>query len=549
MTTKRSVVCRTTRPRLGARGSLILAAVATAVWICGAPRPSWGQSQAASSEAAPAPPPPDTGYLPGERRALGLGLSPQAAEVPELPGGLTTSPGGPAPADDWRFNFRGFMSAALRVSTGSRENPTSDQSTLTLHTLPRIVDVYGAFSGTNNPQGSWVDMTFDYGNKTVTAHVKLTTWKPSDGLDWTAVGSQNIVDEAYLSYEVIPTGKFRVHWTAGAFRNIYGGLAQYSVGQYNAQIIGMPFGVGETLTAMYDLNDKLTVHVEDGLMGRTGKAPAGVVPTREDNAANPELPSCWVHHLHAGISSKGDIPIVLAVHYITNWAQDERDQLPTNNSTMYWFNGGQRPDPRMDVYGIDLRIMDTWLGSFGAAMSYTDAHYAELLTGLNFFGSFTGEQMTKRFFGPIGGGTAKMGIGGFEYSLGWGRLLRHAAYSGPELTTSLFADAATITSEDPGANGKRLYKFGSEVTYRFFPWLAASFRADHVAPNSKDLQESFNVISPKLIFKSDWFSHEQVTLAYSRWFYGADTHAEFPDDFTRGQLDNQMFSLTFGMWF
>jgi hypothetical protein len=70
-----------------------------------------------------------------------------------------------------------------------------------------------------------------------------------------------------------------------------------------------------------------------------------------------------------------------------------------------------------------------------------------------------------------------------------------------------------------------------------------------VAPNSKDLQESFDVVSPKLIFKSDWLSHEQVTLAYTRWLYGAHTHAEFPDDYTREQLDNQMFALTFGMWF
>jgi hypothetical protein len=471
--------------------------------------------------------------------------------VPALPGGLTTSPGGPGADDDWQFNFRGFMSTALRVSTGTRASPTADQSSLTLHTLPKIVDTYGAFSGTNSPQGSWVDMTFDYGNRTVTAHVKLTTWKPSDGLDWTAVGSQNIVDEAYLGYEVIPTGPFRVHWTAGAFRNIYGGLAQYSVGQYNAQIIGMPFGVGETLTAMYDINETYTVHVEDGVMGRTGKTPAGVVPTREDNAANPELPSSWVHHVHAGVATRGEIPVVLAVHYITNWAQDERDQLPTNSSTMYWFNGGQRPDPRMAVYGVDLRIMNTWLGNLAVAVSYADAHYAELLTGLNFFGSYSGEQLTKRFLGPIGAGTGSMGVAGFEYSLGWGRLLRHGAFAGdaPELTTSIFADGATIQSRDPDANGRRLYKFGSEVTYRFFPWLAASFRADHVAPNSKDLQESFDVISPKLIFKSNWLSHEQVTLAYSRWLYGAHAHAEFPDDYTRGQLDEQMFALTFGMWF
>jgi hypothetical protein len=244
--------------------------------------------------------------------------------------------------------------------------------------------------------------------------------------------------------------------------------------------------------------------------------------------------------------------VIAALHYLTNWAQDERDQLRTNQSTMYWFAGSQRPDPRMDIYGIDVRIMDTWFGNFAAAASYVDAKYAELLTGLNFFGSYTGEQLTKRFLGPIGAGTAKMGVAGLEYTIGWGKLLRHGAFDGnaPELTTSVFSDAAWImSSEDPDANGRSMYKFGAEVTYRFFSWLAFSFRADHVAPNSKDVQESFNVISPKLIFKSDWLSHEQVTLAYSRWFYGNDTHAEFPDDLTRNQLDDQMFALTFGMWF
>ena len=71
----------------------------------------------------------------------------------------------------------------------------------------------------------------------------------------------------------------------------------------------------------------------------------------------------------------------------------------------------------------------------------------------------------------------------------------------------------------------------------------------HVAPNSKDLQESFDVISPKIILKSDWLSHEQVTLSYTRWLYGNHTHAEFPDDLVRSQLDNEMYALTCGMWF
>jgi hypothetical protein len=312
----------------------------------------------------------------------------------------------------------------------------------------------------------------------------------------------------------------------------------------------MPFGVGETLTAQVDLDDTYTLHLEDGLMGRLAKAPAGMEPLRDNAAGNQSIPSSWVHHVHAGVARKGDVPLVIAVHYITNWAQDERDQV--DDGKTYWIDESHRADPKMDVYGMDLRMMNTWFGNFALAASYADAKYAELLTGLNYFGSYTGEQLTKRFLGPQGGGTGKMVVAGVEYTLGWARLLRHPQEfdgNAPDLTTSVFADVVSVEGKDPDANGKKEYKFGAEVTYRFIPWLAASIRVDHVAPNSKDLQESFDVISPKVVFKTDWLSHEQVMLSYSRWLYGAHTHGEFPDDLTRGQLDNQMLSLTFGMWF
>ena len=56
---------------------------------------------------------------------------------------------------------------------------------------------------------------------------------------------------------------------------------------------------------------------------------------------------------------------------------------------------------------------------------------------------------------------------------------------------------------------KRLrYKFGADVLYTFKPWMAVGFRADRVAPNSKDSQETFYVMSPRVVFKRSWYSHE-----------------------------------------
>jgi len=56
---------------------------------------------------------------------------------------------------------------------------------------------------------------------------------------------------------------------------------------------------------------------------------------------------------------------------------------------------------------------------------------------------------------------------------------------GPEFTTSVFADYASVNSQDPDFDGRKMYKFGAEATYRFLPWLAASARVDRVVPNSR----------------------------------------------------------------
>jgi hypothetical protein len=489
------------------------------------------------------------GYLPGFRQSLSLGLSPYAPLTPALPAGLTVPFSAPTVGDDWTFNFWGYMSAALRVGQGQRPNPTSQQFETTYHTYPRIVDAYGQFEGTNVPQGSWVDLTFEYGNNRVTSHVKISTWKPTTGADWTPLGSQNFFQQAYLTFK-LPVGPVNAKWNVGAFQNVYGGLGQYDVGRYNAAIIGNPFGVGETLTLQYDLDATHTLFLEDGFMGRLGKTPVGAPAVVSiDGMFNSSLPSSWVHHAHAGIARHGVVPLVLGLHYLDNFAQDERDQQDDPRTP--FVDESVRPDPHMTILGADLRMIDNYLGNGAIAVSWADAHYATLLTGMNYFGAYTGEAVTKRFLGPVGGGTGKMLVVGVEYNVALGRLARYPVElspNGPELFASFFADFVHIDSVDPDANGKVMWKAGTEWTWRWLAWLQLSARYDHVAPNSKDLQESFDVISPKLMFKSDWLSHETVTLSYTRWFYGAHTHAEFPNDFSRGQLDDAMYALTFGLW-
>ncbi len=492
---------------------------------------------------------PTAGYIPGYRRAIGLGLSPMAPVGPTMVGGTTVPYSAPDDADDWQFNFKGYMSASLRATSNTRDVTFAGQELHVLHASPRTPDAYGMFGGTNVTPGSWVELNFEYGNSIVTSHVKLTTWKPSSATGFTESNSQNFVNEAYLTFKVPPIGPLNVNWTVGAFRNAYGGLGQYGVGQYNAAIIGEPFGVGETLTLSYDLNDTYTLHFEHGIMGRLTKTPNGALPANEYSASSSALPSSWVNHAHLGLSIKGSVPLVMGIHYLNNFSADERDQR--DDPQTYWIDESHRPDAHMTVVGADIKMIDNHLGNFGLAASYADARFAELLTGMVYFGSFTGDQATQRYFGPQGGGTGKMFVVGGEYNLSWAKLIQYPTEfwgEGPDLITSVFATGASVQADDPDFNNRKMYKFGTEVTYRFVPWVAVSGRFDHVSPNSRDTQENFQVLSPKLIFKSNWNSHEQVTLSYTRWLYGAHTHAQFPNDYTRHDLDNQMFALHFGMW-
>jgi hypothetical protein len=513
--------------------------------------PGKQNEEASAVEEAPAEEKPTEalGYIPGQRRVGGLGLSPHSPRVPSLPGGTTIPFGAPDKTRGWQFNISGWASAALRVSSGSRDNATTDQHVTTLHTPPRTPDFYGAFGGTNAPPGSWVDIHFKYGNETVTAHTTLTAWKPERGGAWTESNSQNWVDQAYLDFALPPLGDLTLGFTVGAFRNPYGSLGQYGAGQYNTEIIGTPSGVGETTRAEYALSGSTRLHFEHGFMGRLGKAPVGAGPEPNNHGIEPSVPSSWVHHAHTGVSWGEEIPFVFGLHYLTNWSQDERDQIDSEKTA--FIDEFERPDGRLTVYGADFRMINNYLGNFAIAAAYANAENAALLTGMSFFGAVSGEEMTRRYFGPRGGGTAKMVTLGAEYNISWSKFLYHPEAfwgEGPDLITSVFSNMGFIQSEDPDFDGRELIKFGSEVSYRFFSWAGISGRYDHVMPNSKDSEETFDVISPKIVLKSNWNSHEQVTISYTRWFYGSRTNAEFPYELRREQLDDQMFAINFGMW-
>src|SRR5690606_2610151 len=84
------------------------------------------------------------------------------------------------------------------------------------------------------------------------------------------------------------------------------------------------------------------------------------------------------------------------------------------------------------------------------------------------------------------------------------------------------------------------FKVGTEVMWNILPWLAFSTRYDFVGPDLANKERSFQIISPRLIFRTGFLAHEQINLRYTRWFYGDDVLIQnvAPND-PQG-LDNQM---------
>src|SRR5262249_46120574 len=73
------------------------------------------------------------------------------------------------------------------------------------------------------------------------------------------------------------------------------------------------------------------------------------------------------------------------------------------------------------------------------------------------------------------------------------------------------------------------FKAGAEVTYLPLSWFGVGGRFDEVQPNLDDSTQSFAVISPRVILRTAFVTHEQVLLQYSHYFYNSSAgHSMYP---------------------
>jgi hypothetical protein len=475
-----------------------------------------------------------------EDRVVSLGLDPTNPQAGQLPGGMEPSYGR-APEDeaDWRFDYHGFLTAPLRVGLNARDDAGDGQSEGVLHAPPVVPDDRVTFSHTGVVPNPYAQLNFSYGNKIVTGTASIVADSASVSTAFFDPPDQLGVNDLFL--EILPNlgsnVRFEIH--VGAFSNRYGAMGEYSEGQYGTPLIARINGAGEHIAATFALGDWALV-VEQGLQGQTNKVGVGVTPDGFNGFADQGVGSSFVTHLHGGVGYKG--LALLGAHFLTAWSQDERATGPT------------QPDGRINILAGDLRLT---LGRFGhlyAALALTDLKDARTVGRIvEILNAPGGPGVMEQYLGDPSGGNGTLTTIGGQYDLSIGRMLSYPVpfTPGPDLLVSLFGVRTAVASDDPTRDGVNKLKYGGELSYAMLPWLAASFRYDRVQPNSNDDRFSFAVLSPRVIFRTDWNSRDQVVLQYSRWLNGSLTTVRtgFPprDDVT-AIPDEHMIALSASMW-
>lgn len=508
----------------------------------------------------------DPGYVPGYRKYTGLGMSPYTPRAPGAPGGMTPGFSAPMFSEDWTFTYSGFMTASLEVSRNERVDPQTGQEKNVYHTLPVIIDEYNSFTSTNSRPGNWANLTFSYGNSLVTSTVSINTYNPSRPANFWQIGSQYFLNNMFLRFRVPQIEGFRIGWTVGYFTNNYGTLGQYGGGFYTHAIAGGPEGIGETLLIERDVGGGLTLVLEHGLMGnRRGKMPNDTIQFGGDGG-DPGWAGSFTNHAHLGIVKGGSTRLQAQIHYLNTWHQDDRlqrnpsldpTQVPADLPTTREVDEAYVRDGRLTVVAADAKMISSSLGVLGIGVGYIDGYYSFPLRGMTTFGG-NAERLTNSWWGVSTGGTGTMILGGISYTMSVARMMLHPEpFSGraPDITLTAGATFGRTTSGGHGVEGEEEYdkrvrhKYGVDALYTVLPWLGFGLRLDRVVPSSKNSRQTFHVVAPRVLFKTDWNSRENISISYVKWFFGPESHLDGLSNRANELIDDEMITLNFNMWF
>jgi len=471
-----------------------------------------------------------------------LSLDPSAPAAGALPGGMTPAYGQSAEgAGDWRFDFHGQFTMPMTVGIAPRADRQPGESERVLHAPPVIPGDKETFTYTATIPTPYVQLNLSYGNSIVTGNISLLAEQPSVSAGYFDPPSQAGINDVFLDIRPQIGKNARLHLYVGAFTSRYGSPGEHDEGRYGTPLIARVNGAGEAVVATLGLNQELTLLLEQGIVGQTSKAPSDLTPDGWNDFADTNVGSTFAHHGHAGLAYKN--LATLGAHYVYALSQDDTA------------TGMIAPDGNIRVLGADLRLN---LGRFGhlyGAVAQTSAEHARVVSRvIEVLNTKGGRGLMDNYLGPQSHGNGTLLTFGGQYDLSVGKLVSYPvpfSGDGPDIFVSLFALGTRVTSDDPLYDEVMKLKLGGEATYSLLSWFAVSGRFDQVNPDQDEKRQSFMILSPRLIFRTDWQASNQVVLQYSRFVNGADVPVRtgYPAAVDPDAVpDENVISLSGSMW-
>jgi hypothetical protein len=471
--------------------------------------------------------PPRLGMAPGE---------PQTRSAPpSVPFGVS-----PATTKGMVLDFHGYLQMPFVAGIHRREDPQAGQSKTALHSPPLVPDDVRRFEWTGAIPGPWVQLNLTYGNQIVAATAILAGRSAVD-----AAGIYNPVDQlgvndAFLNVKLTKTFGIPLEVKVGAMTGRYGAMGMYDAGRYGTPLIAQTNSIGEAITAGLKLGDGYLV-LEQALGGQLSRPPRGIVPAGWNDFADTEVGASFVSHWHAGLSWADLVQVGL--HYLTAWSQDDQGYV------------GLVPDGRISVYGGDLRFTTGPFGHLYLGVARTQATNSGSVSGvIEVLNARGGPELIDEYLGPNSGGDGGLTTFGAQYDLSVARSMYGDLYRGEssDILVSVFGIGTRVNSKDPDYDKKFRLKVGAELTYNMLSWFGFSGRVDHVREfDVNDDKKAFNVISPRVLFHTDWRSRDEVALQYSHFIYGSEVPITRGYQRTRDNFinpDRHVVALTGTFW-
>ena len=514
----------------------------------------------AESEPAPAPkaraaaPPPT---------ASDNATPPPAAWRPRPLEGVTLAPGMPdfggevidgvptgtmdtgAGGDGYHLDFHGYARAPMRVGFGPRNDGSPGTE---LHSPPRTADLsYTDWNYTNNLPGPWTELLLSYGNSRASVTTSIASYNQTVA-GYRDLEAQLGINQAFVTLN-FPDAFGRLgglRGVFGSFTNRYGTPGKFGGGMYDTYLFGRTRVVGETLTADFDLSSDLTLIVEHGIGAKIDATPFATVTPRPDYLPYPgPVPegSTFVHHAHLALDISHTVTI--GTHYLTVWTPDDHNAVGTKSQP-----------GRMTIYGGELRLSNSAFGDGYIGWSHVHAtHILPIADAIEILHSEGGSNFKNNFFGgfdpitrtknPDDSGDVDSIL--FQYTLSAASLAhypKHFGGNGPDLTFTPFG----MWNKVKGANNDySKLKFGAELMYSPLDVLALGGRYDLVQPDLKDAKQSFTVLSPKVVLRTAFVTHEAITVQYSHYILGSKVTPGFPYD-SLPKADPNAFMISASMW-